>query len=104
MGENVMAHVVAEPCINCLDTRCVTVCPADSFRQGDQMLYIHPAECIDCESCVTACPVGAIFHESDLPLEWLPFRDLNATMARQSPAKTGNQNQLFQRCLGVDEP
>ena len=50
------------------------------------MLYIDPQDCIDCESCAAACPAKAIFHEDRLPLEWAPFRDLNATMARQSPS------------------
>lgn len=49
------------------------------------MLYIHPDECIDCEACVPECPEEAIFHEDRLPEDMFPFRDLNATMARQSP-------------------
>jgi ferredoxin len=52
------------------------------------MLYIHPGECIDCEACVPECPAGAIYHEDDLPGQWRPYRDLNATLARQSrPAR-----------------
>jgi ferredoxin len=47
------------------------------------MLYIHPGECIDCSACVAECPRKAIFREDKLPDEWVPFRDLNATMARQ---------------------
>jgi ferredoxin len=52
------------------------------------MLYIHPVECIDCEACVPECPEDAIFHEDKLPEEWIPFKDLNATMARQSAVVT----------------
>ena len=80
-----MAHVVAEPCLGCKHSDCIVVCPADCFRQGRRMLYIHPCECIDCAACVPECPVGAIFPEEELPEEWVPYRDLNATMARQSP-------------------
>jgi ferredoxin len=47
------------------------------------MLYIHPEQCIDCQACVPECPRDAIYHEDKLPYEWVPFRDLNATMARQ---------------------
>jgi ferredoxin len=54
------------------------------------MLYIHPDECIDCEACVPECPKHAIFEEKKLPEEWIPFRDLNATMARQSTTITAN--------------
>jgi ferredoxin len=50
------------------------------------MVYIHPTECIDCEACVPECPVHAIYHEEELPEEWIPFRDLNATMSRQLSA------------------
>jgi ferredoxin len=48
------------------------------------MLYIDPDECIDCEACVPECPEEAIYHAENLPEVWLPFKDLNATMARQS--------------------
>ena len=58
-----MTHVVAEPCFNCKYTDCVTVCPVECFYEGEQMVYIHPEECIDCEACVPECPVEAIFHE-----------------------------------------
>ena len=78
-----MAHVVAEPCLGCKYTDCVVVCPVDCFRDGRSMLYIHPLECIDCAACVAACPARAIFHEDELPEDWIPYRDLNATMARQ---------------------
>lgn len=58
------------------------------------MLYIHPDECIDCEACVPACPVGAIYHQDKLPEPFLPFRDLNATMARQSAPVRPRRNPL----------
>ncbi|XZE19764.1 4Fe-4S dicluster domain-containing protein [Pirellulaceae bacterium SH449] len=81
-----MAHVVTEACLDCKHAECVAVCPSNSFREGERMMFIDPEQCIDCEACVAACPVDAIFHEDDLLAEWLPYRDLNATMARQSPA------------------
>ncbi len=77
-----MAHVVAEPCFDCKYTDCVVVCPVDCFYEGQQMLYIHPDECIDYEACVPECPVEAIFHEDNLPDEWKEFTALNA---EQSP-------------------
>ncbi len=52
------------------------------------MLYIHPDDCIDCEACVPECPENAIFQEGQLPTDWVPYRDLNATMARQTPPLT----------------
>ena len=62
-----MTHVVVEPCSGCKYTDCVVVCPVECFYEGDQMLYIHPEECIDCEACVPECPVEAIFHEDNVP-------------------------------------
>jgi ferredoxin len=83
MGDEQMAHVVAEPCLDCKHRDCVTVCPVDCFYEGDRMLYIHPDVCIDCTSCVAVCPVHAIYHEDHLPTALRPYRDLNATLARQ---------------------
>lgn len=74
-----MTHVVAEPCSGCKYTDCVVVCPVECFYEGDQMLYIHPEECIDCEACVPECPVEAIFHEDNVPEEWKSYIELNAT-------------------------
>ncbi|TWU19485.1 4Fe-4S dicluster domain-containing protein [Allorhodopirellula heiligendammensis] len=84
-----MTHVVAEPCYECKHTDCVVVCPVECFHEGPKMLYIHPEQCIDCEACVPECPEEAIFHEDHLPADWVPFRDLNATMARQTPPLAG---------------
>ena len=58
-----MTHIVAEPCFKCKYTDCVTVCPVECFYEGEDILVIHPDECIDCEACVPECPVEAIFHE-----------------------------------------
>ena len=60
-----MAFVVTQPCVGCKYTDCVTVCPCDCFHEGEQMLYIHPEECIDCGACVPACPVAAIYESID---------------------------------------
>jgi len=81
-----MPYVIAEPCLESRDASCVDVCPVDcihprpdeaEFASADQ-LYINPEECIDCDSCVSACPVEACFSERDLPTEWAHFRELNA--------------------------
>jgi len=83
-----MTHVVCEPCFGCKYTDCVVVCPVECFYEGEQILYIHPDECIDCEACVPECPVEAIFHEDNVPEEWKPFIELNAEMAPQCPVIT----------------
>ena len=47
-----MTFVVTENCIKCKYTDCVEVCPVDCFYEGENMLVIHPDECIDCGVCV----------------------------------------------------
>jgi NAD-dependent dihydropyrimidine dehydrogenase PreA subunit len=73
-----MTYVVAEPCIGTKDHACVDVCPVECFYEGEDMLYIHPEECIDCGACVPECPVAAIFEESDVPEQWKHFTPKNA--------------------------
>jgi formate hydrogenlyase subunit 6/NADH:ubiquinone oxidoreductase subunit I len=42
-----MTYVVVENCIKCKYMDCVEVCPVDCFYEGENMLVIHPDECID---------------------------------------------------------
>ena len=46
--EGTMTYAVTDACILCKYTDCVEVCPVDCFYEGDNMLVIHPDECIDC--------------------------------------------------------
>ncbi len=76
-----MTFVITETCIDTMDQACVSVCPVDCihFEEGqDRMLYINPAECIDCGACQPACPVSAIFPESDVPEAQAKFIDINS--------------------------
>jgi ferredoxin len=80
-----MAYVVTAPCFGCKYTDCVVVCPTDCFREGDEMLYINPDDCIDCNQCVPECPVEAIFPEWEVPEKWHDFIQLNAEMSKKCP-------------------
>ena len=60
-----MPYVVTESCIRCKYTDCVEVCPVDCFYEGENMLVIHPDECIDCGVCEPECPVEAILPDTD---------------------------------------
>ena len=60
-----MTYVVTENCIKCKYMDCVEVCPVDCFYVGDNMLVIHPDECIDCGVCEPECPAEAIVPDSD---------------------------------------
>ena len=55
-----MTYVVTDNCIACKYTDCVEVCPVDCFYEGENMLVIHPDECIDCGVCEPECPADAI--------------------------------------------
>ena len=62
-----MPYVITEACIGVKDRACVDVCPVDCIYEGEDQLYIHPDECIDCGACEPECPVTAIFPEEDVP-------------------------------------
>jgi NAD-dependent dihydropyrimidine dehydrogenase PreA subunit len=55
-----LTYIVNGSCIRCKYMDCVEVCPVDCFYEGENMLVIHPDECIDCGVCEPECPVDAI--------------------------------------------
>jgi len=78
-----MTYVVTENCIKCKYLDCVEVCPVDCFYEGENMLVIHPDECIDCGVCEPECPAEAIKPDTEPGLEkWL---GLNAEYAKAWP-------------------
>ena len=89
-----MAFVVTEPCIKCKFSDCVSVCPVDCFREGENMLVIDPKECIDCGACVPACPTEAIFLDEDVPAKWAEYTSLNKELAKVWPAITTQKSPL----------
>ncbi len=80
-----MAYVITELCIGTKAASCEAICPVDCIHpapdeqgyQDAEMLFINPSVCIDCALCVDVCPVGAIYHEHDLPDELKHFLKLN---------------------------
>ena len=76
-----MPYIIAEPCITVKDRSCVDVCPVDCIYEGEDQLYIHPDECIDCGACEPECPTTAIFEESELPTKWAVYKDINALVS-----------------------
>src|SRR3954464_7815767 len=81
--EPAMTYVVNENCIKCKYMDCVEVCPVDCFYEGENMLVIHPDECIDCGVCEPECPVEAIKPDTEPGLEkWLT---VNAEFAKTWP-------------------
>jgi ferredoxin len=76
-----MTYVVTESCIRCKYMDCIEVCPVDCFYVGENMLVIHPDECIDCGVCEPECPVEAIVPDSDdKATDWLEQNRSYATL------------------------
>ena len=76
-----MTYLVNEDCIKCKHMDCVEVCPVDCFYEGDNMLVIHPDECIDCGVCEPECPVEAIISDNmDDSDEWLILNEKYANI------------------------
>jgi ferredoxin len=90
-----MPHYVAEPCIKCRYTECVTVCPVDCFYEGANMLVIRPEDCIDCGACIPMCPVSAIYPEDDLPAKWESYKELNEKFSHLWPRLSQRRGPLF---------
>ena len=69
-----MTYIVNDNCIACKYTDCVEVCPVDCFYEGENMLVIHPDECIDCGVCEPECPVDAIKADTEPGADkWVAF-------------------------------
>ncbi len=89
-----MTYIVTDACIRCKFTDCVEVCPVDCFYEGENMLVIHPDECIDCGVCEPECPVEAIVPdtEDDADGKWLALNSKyaaawpNITIKKDPPA------------------
>ncbi|MDE0815092.1 MAG: ferredoxin family protein [Alphaproteobacteria bacterium] len=78
-----MTYIVNEACIKCKLMDCIEVCPVDCFYEGENMLVIHPDECIDCGVCEPECPLEAIVPDSDGEAEdWL---ELNREYSEKWP-------------------
>ena len=85
-----MTYVVNESCIKCKLMDCVEVCPVDCFYEGENMLVIHPDECIDCGVCEPECPIEAIKPDTEAGLEkWL---GINAEFAKTWPNITAKRS------------
>ena len=80
-----MTYIVNDNCIKCKYMDCVEVCPVDCFYEGENMLVIHPDECIDCGVCEPECPVDAIKPDTEPGVEkWLVVNAEFAKLGRIS--------------------
>ena len=80
-----MTYVVTQHCVDCKYTDCVTVCPVDAFHEADRILFINPDTCVNCDACVPACPIEAIYSEENLPAKFQHYIELNAEGSKIHP-------------------
>ena len=80
-----MTYVVTENCIKCKYTDCVEVCPVDCFYEGENMLVIHPDECIDCGVCEPECPVEAIKADTVSQPDFEKWLSINTEFSKTWP-------------------
>ena len=78
-----MTYIVDENCIKCKLMDCVEVCPVDCFYEGENMLVIHPDECIDCGVCEPECPIDAI--QSDTEDDTEKWAEINRIYSEKWP-------------------
>src|SRR5438105_14746171 len=90
-----MTYIIAEPCINLKDRSCVQQCPVDCIYEGEDQLYIHPDECIDCNACVPTCPVEAIYPEYEVPAQWEGYIEKNRRFFEEHQASGGASGSPF---------
>jgi ferredoxin len=87
--EPAMTYVVTDNCIKCKYMDCIEVCPVDCFYEGENMLVIHPDECIDCGVCEPECPADAIKPDTEPGLDkWL---QINTEYAEKWPNITAKK-------------
>jgi NAD-dependent dihydropyrimidine dehydrogenase PreA subunit len=69
-----MTYVITQACAGTCNTGCLDVCPVDcivgplardAMRGGPLQMFIDPDECIECNACVSECPVDAIVLDTD---------------------------------------
>jgi ferredoxin len=87
-----MTFVVLDSCIKCKYTDCVEVCPVDCFYEGENMLVIHPDECIDCGVCEPECPIEAIVPDMDSRAD--EYLELNREYSEKWPNITRQKDAL----------
>ena len=80
-----MTYVITEACVDHMDQACMQVCPVDAISTEpgvDRKLFIDPDACIECGSCKSVCPNGAIYPDAQLPAGMADFAWIDAAWYR----------------------
>jgi len=98
-----MTYVITAACIDVMDKSCIEVCPVDCIylEDEDRMCFVHPDECIDCAACESACPVGAIFADTDVPSESEEFTAINVQWFEDRDATRARINEIAEGGIAV---
>jgi NAD-dependent dihydropyrimidine dehydrogenase PreA subunit len=98
-----MTYVITAACIDVMDKSCIEVCPVDCIyiEDDDRMCYVHPDECIDCAACESACPVGAVFADTDVPSESEEFTAINLQWFEDKAATRQRINDIAEGGISV---
>ena len=85
-----MTYVVTSACVGHKYQDCVAVCPVEAFKEMSTYLIIDPDLCIDCNACVSECPVDAIYPEEEVPDNEIEWIEKNEEEATDAPVATGD--------------
>ncbi len=80
-----MTYIVNDKCIKCKYQDCIVVCPVDCFYVGENMVVIHPNECIDCGVCEPECPIKAIVPDTRLKPDEVHWVEFNRKWSEEWP-------------------
>ena len=80
-----MAYVITASSIGVKDGACVDVCPVPMTihtTPDDDQYYIDSDLCLDSGACVVACPVDAVYSDSDVLEHLKSFIARNASKSK----------------------
>lgn len=99
-------------CNNCEEPPCVTPCPVKgaTYKRDDGVVMVNRELCIGCGRCVGACPYGARFLHSHIPVKNEPSK--YAKEVSEVRGKKAKDLRVVDKCdfcshrlaAGIEEP